>query len=388
MISRSLRLAAVLFLVAVPASGQSLYNAAGLGVPVEALDARARALGNLGIGLRGGAFMPTDPGALGRLRYSTGVMVAQPSWTDYSSPAGAVGTVQGTRFPLLGIAYPLLGGMASVQIGSVLDQSYEAQTVGSVDLGDGPLVTTDDFVQDGSLSTLNLGFSRMFGSWLSGGVTIGRYAGSVDRTLTRSYGDEETTDIDAYVEAGTWSYSAFAFTAGVAADVSSRARVAVSVHVPGDLEAEASEETRGEDRTYALPMQLRVGTSVTLGPALVVTGSAQFADWGPTGDDLDGGDYAQSQNGFGLGIELSRARFFGKSAPLRLGFRQMGLPFSFREEGAKERVFSGGLGLELSSQGDVVLAGVDVAIERGLRFGGGVREEFWRATISLLASGL
>ena len=45
-------LAAVL-LAAVPVSGQSLYNAAGLGVPVEALDGRARALGSLGIGLRG-----------------------------------------------------------------------------------------------------------------------------------------------------------------------------------------------------------------------------------------------------------------------------------------------------------------------------------------------
>ena len=33
-------------------------------------------------------------------------------------------------------------------------------------------------------------------------------------------------------------------------------------------------------------------------------------------------------------------------------------------------------------------SGVDFAVERGHRFGGGVNEKFWRATVSLLASGL
>mgnify|MGYP002623610056 CR=1 FL=1 len=388
MITRTLRLAALLSLAAAPAAGQSLYNAAGLGVPVEALDARARALGSLGIGLRGGSFMPTDPGALGRLSYSTGVMVAQPSWTDFSSPAGATGKVQGTRFPLLGIAYPIIGGMASVQIGSVLDQSFEAESISEVDFGRGPVTTTDTFQQDGSISTLNLGFARSVTDWLSAGVTVGRYAGSVDRVLTRSFEEEETDDVDTYVEAGTWSYSAWALTAGVAVDALENVRVAASIHLPGDLDAEASAETRGADRSYALPTQLRLGASVTLMPALVVTGSVQLADWESTGADLIDGSYAGSQNGFGLGVELTQATFFGKNAPLRLGFREVGLPFAFLEQGGTERSFSGGFGLELSRQGNVVLAGVDVAIERGLRFGGGVREEFWRATISLLASGL
>jgi hypothetical protein len=332
--------------------------------------------------------MPSDPGALGRLRYSTGVMVAQPSWIDYTLPTGPTGRVQGTRFPLLGVAYPLLGGMASVQIGSFLDQGFEAQRTDSVDFAGGRIPATDDFEQDGSISTLALGYSRMIGSSVSAGVTLGRYAGSVERTLTRTFGDEETSDVDEYVEEGIWSYSAYAVTAGVAVDLVDRVRVAASVHVPTELDAEASDETRGGDRSYHLPTQLRIGTSVMLVPAVVVSGSFQYADWAPIQDDLQTGNFAESQNGFGFGVELTRARFFGKNAPLRLGFRQMGLPFSFVEGAATERVFSGGLGLELSRQGDVVLAGVDVSLERGLRFGGGVREEFWRATVSLLASGL
>ena len=91
---------------------------------------------------------------------------------------------------------------------------------------------------------------------------------------------------------------------------------------------------------------------------------------------------------FGLGVELSRARLLGKEAPLRFGFRRTGLPFSFDEGGAIEQVISGGFGLELSRVGDIVLASVDLAIERGRRTGAGLSENFWRATISLLASGL
>jgi hypothetical protein len=368
---------------------QSLYNAAGLGVPVEALDGRARALGNLGIGLQGGSFMPTDPGALGRLSVSTGVMAAQPSWIDYEVD-GVAGSIQGTRFPLLGLAYPLLNGMMSVQIGSVLDQRYTATTTGLIDIGTGPVPKTDEFEQTGSISNVNFGFSRMFGEHLSGGVTLGRYTGSSVRSLTRTYGDDTVTleDVDAYEERGEWSYGAYSFTAGAALDLGSSTRIAASVQVPSQLDATATDETRGSDRSYRLPVQYRVGASISLGAALVLTGSAQLADWAGAQDGLVGAAFAGKTNGYGVGVELSRARVLGKNAPLRFGFRRTGLPFSFDEGGATERVISGGFGLELNRTGNIVLAGVDLAIERGRRSGVGLEEKFWRATISLLASGL
>lgn len=372
-----------------PAAAQSLYNAAGLGVPVEALDGRARALGNLGIGLRGGSFMPTDPGALGRMAVSTGVMAAQPSWVDYEVNDVA-GSFQGTRFPLLGLAYPLFQGMMSVQIGSFLDQRYQVTTAGEIDIGTGPIPTTDEFEQAGSITNVNLGFSRMFGERLSAGLTVGRYSGSLVRSLTRTYGDPDSSDsdVDPYEERGEWSYGAYSFTAGATYDLGSSTRLAASVQIPTTLEAEASGETRGSDRDYHLPIQYRAGASVALGPAVVVSGSAQIADWTPVQDDLVGAAYAGNTHGFGVGVELSRARLLGKEAPLRFGFRRTGLPFSFDEEGAVEQVISGGFGLELSRMGDVLLASVDLAIERGRRSGAGLNEHFWRATISLLASGL
>ena len=124
----SARVAGLLLLAltstATPAYTQSLFNAAGLGTPVDALDGRARALGSIGIGLTGGSMMQTDPGGLARLEISTGIMAASPSWIDYSASNSRSGTFKGNRFPLLGIAYPVLGGMAAIQISSVLDQTY------------------------------------------------------------------------------------------------------------------------------------------------------------------------------------------------------------------------------------------------------------------------
>lgn len=370
-------------------SAQSLFNAAGIGTPVEALDGRARALGNLGIGLSGAALMPTDPGAMARIPISTGIMAGQPSWVDYTSDGGGSGHFQGNRFPLLGIAYPILSGMASIQIGSFLDQHFQTTSIQTVDIGAGPLDVTDSFLQDGSVSNLNLGFAKMVGEQVGVGITLGRYAGAVDRTFTRSFGDEATqaaTGLGEYVEEGTWSYGGYSLTAGASADVGSF-RVATSIQVASSLTATASEETSGADASYSLPIQYRVGATTSPLAGLAVTASLALADWSKTADAIVGSSRAADTNGFGIGMELSRAQVFGKDVPLRFGFRQSGMPFSFDDSTVQERILSGGFGVALNTTNEIVLAGVDFALERGRRSGAGITENFWRATISLLASG-
>ena len=110
-------------------------------------------------------------------------------------------------------------------------------------------------------------------------------------------------------------------------------------------------------------------------------------DWSAISNDLTGTARAGDTNGFGFGVELSRARLLGKDAPLRFGVRQSGLPFSFDDQDASERIVSGGFGLVFNTTNNVVLASADFAIERGRRIGAGITENFWRATISLLLSG-
>lgn len=365
---------------------QSVFNAAGLGVPSEALDGRSRAMGSMGIGLPGGAFMPTDPAALGRLSVATGVIANQPSWVDYTADGGPSGSFQGNRFPLMGLAYPVFDGMMSFQVGSFLDQHYTDSRTGTVDLSTETVATNDEFIQDGSVSNLNFGYARRLGTDASVGVTVGRYAGSIVRTLTRTFGEEIVADVNSYVESGRWAYSGYHLTTGVSATLTDRYHVAASVQIPSDLDAEAQDDTDGSDRTFSLPVQYRAGVSATFGPVLFGA-SAVLADWSDTQDDLTGSVQAGSANGFGLGVEFSRARLWGRDAPLRFGFRRSTLPFAFDADEVTERIFSGGVGLALNRTNDITLAAVDLALERGRRWAGGISENFWRGTLSFQAAG-
>jgi hypothetical protein len=89
----------------------------------------------------------------------------------------------------------------------------------------------------------------------------------------------------------------------------------------------------------------------------------------------------------GAGLELAQARLFGRTTPLRVGFRRRGLPFALEGESAHEQSFSAGFGLPLNVTNEVVLAAMDLAVERGNRTSGSYREDFWRATLSLKVAG-
>jgi hypothetical protein len=374
---------------AAPARAQSILNAAGIGLPLEALDGRARAMGSFGVGLQGSTLAPADPAASSRVLVSTGIIAVQPSWVRLTEHATDERTYfKGTRFPLLALGYPVRGGMAMLHAASAFDQGYRGERSVEVVLGGTTVPATDLFTQRGSVSTLALGYSRVVVPGTSVGITVGRYTGTIVRSLVRQYESSPGGGtIEPYRSVGTWRYSGFSLTGGVATDVRGIARVAASATWSADLEADATGATEGSDRSFEVPLQLRVGASSVLVPGLTLSASAVHADWSGTGSDLGSAGRAGSVTGVGVGLELSRARLLGRAAPLRLGFRRAGLPFSLDEEPATERVFSAGLGLVLSESEGVVLAAADLALEKGLRSGGGFSEDFWRATVSLRLSG-
>lgn len=390
MIQRGLAiLATVACATGQPLCAQSILASAGMGFPVEALDGRSRALGSFGVGLGGSTLEPGDPAASGRVLLSTGTIAVQPSWLSLTEDdAGERTHFRGTRFPLIALGYPVRGGMATLHAASVFDQGYRGERSGEVVLGGSPVPVTDAFAQRGSISTLALGYARMLGPRTSVGVSVGRYTGTITRSLVRQY--EATAGagaIEPYRQTGSWRYSGISVTGGVATDARGIVRVAASATWSSDVKAAATGSTEGGDRSFAVPLQLRVGASSVLVPGLTLSASAVHADWSGTGDDLGGTARAGRVTGVGAGVELSRARLFGRQAPLRLGFRRTGLPFSLDSEPATERVLSGGLGLVLSESEGVVLAATDLALERGLRSGGTFSEDFWRATVSVRLSG-
>lgn len=389
MSARTLALAVALSLAGcAPLAAQSLFGSTGLGLPVEAVDGRTRALGNIGLGLSGGALLPSDPAAAARLQLPTGVFVAQPSWADASDGA-QTNYFRGTRFPLLAAAYPFFGGMFTVHFASLMDQDFRGDRVSTVTLGGTTVDVRDSFEQNGSISSANVGFARMITEETSVGVTIGRYTGTVDRNLVRT--TESGADgsvVQPYLSAGSWAYAGYLVTGGVATRLVDLVNVSASATWSTTLDADASGTTEGGDGAFDMPLQVRVGVSADLAPGLALNASAARADWSSVADDLSGATEAKATTALGVGLELTQARLLGREAPLRLGFRHSDLPFTLGSETATERIFSGGFGLALNQTGEFVLASMDLSLERGRRSAGALKENFWRATLSLRLAGL
>ncbi len=387
--NRTFWLAALLVLASAKGlAAQSLFNSEGIGTPADALDARSRAMGSIGVGLLGGVLLPTDPAGAAELSLPTLVMTAQPSWVDYrrSTPEEA-GKFRGNRFPLLGIAYPVFhSGVATLTFGSVLDQRYQANRAVDVPLYDTTTTARDVFESSGGVSSVRLGFARPVVGGLSVGLSYGRYTGTLLRRLQRIF--PQDTSIASYQSGGFWSYSGQSVTGGVSYRLGQVARIAGSMTWSGTLHAKASSDTEGGDGSYDLPLEYRIGASAVLMHGLNVTAGLARADWGAGNLRFNDGGTARTTTSYGLGMELTQASIFGKTAPIRIGYRKSDLPFLVSGQGMPtESALSGGLGLRFRESGDFTLAGLDLTLERGTRKDDYLKEHFWRGTLSLRVAG-
>lgn len=390
MILRTLRpmaLVAALSAALAPAgaSAQSLFSFGGLGTPVDPVDARARGLGSVGVGLFGSSVAFRDPAS------ATGVLLPQVTATlqgsRLSADDGTGGlSAEGTRFPHVGIAYPVgERGVALVEYGGFLDQRWVLERELVVPVGGVDVDVLDAFESEGGISTLMVGGGFAFTNWLSVGLTAGIHTGSMRRTFTREF-DRTQADVNPFVSTASWSTKAPVVVAGIRLDPAPLVRLAGSVTWSGDLQAEPQEGEDAEERSFPLPMEFRGGASLTLTPVLSATFGASWADWTATGERLNEGSGVSALS-LGGGIEWSAGTLFGRRAPLRLGWRQADLPFRLEGEAARESGFSAGGGLVLAEVESIPVAGLDLAVERGERTAGALREEFWRTTLTIRVSG-
>jgi hypothetical protein len=179
-----------------------------------------------------------------------------------------------------------------------------------------------------------------------------------------------------------WQYSGYSATLGAQWDVSRFLRLGGSVIWSGDLKAEPTEEAEGERATFDLPMEYRLGASGVLSPGLVAVLGVSYADWSPSADGLEAESVAGAVWSFGGGLEWTGMSVGSRELPVRLGYKRSGLPFTFEGENPVEKVFSGGLGLNLVRAEDVLIGSLEMALEKGTRDAGALSEDFWRGTVT------
>lgn len=380
----------VLLLAPGSLNAQSILGIQGLGFPLEPMDARARALGSVGTGHFGGSLSPLDPASATGLLIPTVNLTLQPYWgtgnLDGESLEG-----RGTRFPLVGLAYPVgaLNGMVSLTFGGYMDQRWEVEAEGTEVLDGVPTTVTNTYRSDGGISAFRLGWAQRFGPSLSLSIGAGVYTGSVTRTYIRGFDSLTvgTAQIKAFTDGGKWQYGGPTGSIGAVWDPLQFLRVSGSMTWNGNLEAKPSSATSGGPATYDLPTEFRIGASGVLTQGFSLNLGMSYADWKPSPKGLATEVVAGAIMSFGGGIEWQAPGIGSRTLPIRLGMRKSELPFRLSGEAPTETIYSGGIGLNLTQADEFVLAGVDMALERGHREAGDFSEDFWRGSITFRVSG-
>lgn len=368
------------------AAGQSLFNTSGLGVPMAPLDGRARALGGIGTGLFGFNPSMTNPADLGGIAFRGAVAAFQPTATR-AEIGGIEEEFGATNFPLIRAFYPLRNRWAfGLGYGSAYDQNWSIVRSGTEQVGSGQVQVRDIVRSSGGIAQVRLDAAYDFGD-LSVGAGLGLHTGELDRRLLRIFTD--SLNIRPFENRTASYYRGSVAAAGVRWDPSEDFRLAGSVTWGGELEVRP-EDADSVARTFDMPVQLAVGASAALAPALSATVGARLSRWS---DDAMAGQPAldvQNTTEFGAGLEWSAATIRDRLVPLRLGYHRGPLPFRTGGESVDASTLSLGAGIRLVDSEAGPLATVDGALERGSREGGsvsGLSENFWRFTLSVAVFG-
>ena len=378
-----------LALLASPVVGQSFLGIRGLGFPSEPLDARARALGSVGVGLRGVSLVPTDPAAAARLLLPALELTFQPQWGEGSLGDGDVSS-QGNRFPLIALGYPIpqVAGVVTLTLGSFMDQRWELRTKGVADLEGTPTPITDEFRSDGGVGVVRLGWAQRVGERVALAAGVGTYTGTVSRVFTRTFDSLSAGgQIPQYEEGGQWGYGGATAQLGALWDAAEFLRFSGALTWSSDLDADPSRGTDAEGTAFDLPLEVRLGATGVLTPQLDLTLGLTYADWKSSEGGLEEETVVGGVWSMGGGVEWRGLSRGFRALPVRLGARWSDLPFRFGEKAPRETLYSAGVGLELLRAEDVVLGALDLALERGNREAGDLSERFWRGTLTIRVAG-
>jgi hypothetical protein len=393
---RTIVLALLAVSAASPVAAQSLFATRGLGLPVAPLDARARALGGIGVGLIGFDMSFTNPAEVAGLGRRGIVASLQPG---SASPTidGQTGDISASRFPLIRLAYPLgQRFVASLGYASALEQSWSITQSGTEIIGKDTVDTRDVIGATGGVARVGIGLALRLNDAFAVGLNGGLYTGNLDRRVTRTFSDS-TIGLQPFDTRLQWDYSGQWVAAGMRFDVPGVARVGASFSLSSDLEVNGLDEGARDDRAD-MPMMFSAGASGVLSSTLAAAAGAEWAG-GASGRVLQADDAVSFRRDtwrVGGGLEYTGWRGTARTWPIRLGANWAQLPF--HDEGetpASEWAVGLGFGLNVTGDAASPLAILDMSVERGSRSGlestavpGGLSESFWRWTFSLSLFGL
>ena len=353
MIRRALVVLA-LVVSAAPAAGQSLFGVRGLGVPVDPIDPRARALGSIGTGLLGLNMSMVNPADLAGIRRRGVTATLQPFFGS-DELDGRDDDVEATRFPLIQMIYPVRTRLVlALGYGGFLEHSWSVLANRDILVGADTVATQELVRADGAVAQVRLSAGYDLTPSIALGAAFGVYTGNLERELTRTFSDSANALLS-FTRISFFDYSGLSGTIGARFDPGNRTRVAAALTWSTDLDAEP-ESNLSAGRSYDMPLRFSLGASRLLGSRLLASAGAQYTGWSTSTnfstpgspDDLNVRGRAVWE--FGGGLEWEGLRTTRRVFPLRAGYRYAQLPFALEgDDAANEWAASVGLGLRLAS---------------------------------------
>lgn len=385
--SRALRRGALaaLALVAVHAGGasaQSVLSARGLGYPIEPLDARARGLGGVALGLPEASFSLVNPASAVGITSAAVSITYQPD--EFDATVGNDAT-RGTtaRFPTVQAAFqPRPRLSISLGYGSFLDQNWSASQSDSMTLSSGRVAVEDRFRSVGGIARFRGGVGYLVNPRLAVAVALDAYTGAVRDSSSRII-----EGLSPAVSATEVTYTGTGGAAGVRWTPLDALTVAAAISGGGKLNANV-DDSLVVDRDYSLPLTFDLGASARVTGHTLLAVSGRYAGWSAADDDVTNRGGTRDATSLSAGLEYDGFTLLRQTLPLRLGGRVAQLPFRWLGAGTEfptERAVSAGIGARLG-RGAALL---DAGVERGTRGGGnaGFEEPYWRGsfTVTLFA---
>lgn len=383
--------AMLLLLIAGPVSAQSLFSTRGLGVPAPAIDARAAALGGIGVGLIGFHTSLINPAEIAGIT-RRGVSAALQPVSSTARMDGEEDGTSGTRFPLMRVLYPLgQRTVLSVGYGSYLEQSWAIVSESAMLLDGRNIGITDVQQSSGGIAQLRLGAAYSVSPTFAVGVAAGLLTGNLERLALRTFTGDTIADADMpeslreFEQRLRWTYLAPMGAVGIRWDLAGRFRIGASAMVGGTVDADGREGA-AEDRTYGGPLEFAAGASARLSPLFLANAGGVWSRMPGT----EGETVTRETVRVGAGLEYQGVRSATRTYPVRLGTRWAQLPYHLADETAPTEWAAGaGLGFRLGDPANPA-AVADIGVERGSRTGlvsasrdDGLRERHWRFTFSL-----
>jgi hypothetical protein len=375
-----------------PAAAQSILARTGLGFASEPLDARARALGGVGLGLPEANLSLVNPAGIVALP-APALHVTYQADRFSNDIGGAHESGTTARFPLMHVALPLGERWAvSLGYGSLLDRHWAVETNDSLTLGGQRLPVRDRFVSRGGVAKFRAGAAHRFGEKFGVGVALDVHTGSVRDSLSREFGAPCGTSGSGVVtplcESTVRDFRGVGVSAGARWTPSEAVALAAAVSSGGTLTAKTrTDSTAVTEERVDLPLTLSAGGSARVASNTLLALSGQWAGWSSATGTLVGAAGARDVWSVAGGLEWDAIALGERGVPLRLGARYATLPFRWdaQSDWGAERALTGGFGIYLAGGA----ARTDIGIERGTRGGSdfGVDESFWRLGVSLTVLG-